>query len=239
MALSDMYRSALSIVNEVQRKLGLNPTANFEASKHARVLLDFLNDVIDEVSDYGDWPTMLRTTKVTAASSVHTYEVSASGNIKNIYEIAWGDQIAPLQVVTLEELRQLQRLNSRGKPRQFAVVGVSGADPRIGIHPTPVTADLTAETSAGGVLDVLYYKKCRVLTTADSTAAAIPMLPAKVLMQGVYAKALLDENGGEPTPNYQAAYAEYQRMRAEALNRLTADTGSNEVFFTPTGNRRG
>ena len=70
--------------------------------------------------------------------------------------------------------------------------------------------------------------------TAD--ASAVPAFPARVLVQGTYAKALLEENGGEPTPQYQTAYAEYIRMRSEALNRFNADTGT-DIYFTPTGSR--
>ena len=69
-------------------------------------------------------------------------------------------------------------------------------------------------------------------TTADSTAT--PAFPSRVLVQGVYAKALLEENGQEPTRQFEIAYQEYIRMQREALNRLTVDTGG-DVQFVPTG----
>lgn len=237
MSTADVYRSAIQIVNEVQRKLGINSSTTFEVSKHSRMLLDFLNDVISECSDFGDWPQMLRFAEVTASSSAYDYEMVVSGNVKNIYEIAWGDQSSPMFPITIEEIRQRnRRISWGGTPREYSVVGVSGANPIFHVHPIPVTADLSAQTSAGGFFDVAFYKQPRILTTADSTAAAIVLFPARMVIQGVYAKALLKDNGGVPTPNYQAAYAEYQRMRSEALNRLTADTGSS-ISISPNGGR--
>ena len=235
MTTAQVYMTALQIVNEVQRKLGINPTTTFEVSKHSRALLDYLNDVISEVSDFADWPQMLRTAKVTASSSAYDYELVVSGNCKNIYEIAWGDESAPMRSIGTNEIRQRhRRVSWGGTPREYAIMGVSGANAIFHVHPIPVTADLSAQTSAGGVFDVLHYKTPRVMTTADTSAAAVVMFPARLLIQGVYAKQLLKDNGGVPTPNYQAAYAEYQRMRQEAQNRLTADT-DNDVFFSPGG----
>ena len=240
MTTANTYQTALQIVNEVQRRLGLNPTTNFEINKYARTLLDLLNDVMAEVSDFGDWPQMLKTIEITANSSVYAYEIApASGNVKNVYEIAWGDQSSPMFPITIEEIRQRnRRISWGGTPREYAMVGVSAANPIFHIHPIPVTADISAQTSAGGFFDVLYYESPRILTTADSTAAAVVLFPARMMVQGLYAKALLRDNGGIPTPNYQAAFAEYQRMRSEALNRLTADTGSS-ISISPTGSRWG
>lgn len=227
MALQDVNQSAIGIINEVLRKLGLNTATNLNDSKLSTLLVDYLNDVIDEVSDFGDWQQMFREATVTAQSSVGTYELAVSGNVKNIYEIVWDNQVSPLEVRTIEDIRRLQRLTSFGTPRQFAVVGVSGTNPLFRVYPVPTTA---------AKFDIAYYKKPGILAAVTANNSAIPAFPGRLLIQGVYAKALLQENGGEQTQEYQTAYAEYIRMRQEALNRFNADTGT-DTYITPTGSR--
>ena len=73
--------------------------------------------------------------------------------------------------------------------------------------------------------DIAYYKKPSLYITSD--VSAVPAFPARMLIQGLYAKALLEENGGEPTREFQAAELAYLRMRGEALNRFNADTGTD------------
>jgi len=237
MSLTDVRKDVISIVNEVERRLGVDTQTSLTATKLTTVILDLLNDVIDEISDYGDWQQMFREVGVTAASSVASYKISVSADVKNVYEIVWGDDVSPLEVRTIEDIRRLQRLASFGTPRQFSIVGVSGTAPLFRIYPIPTQAAIDAESSAGGVFDVAYYKKPRMFdATVTADASAVPAFPARVLVQGTYAKALLEENGGEPTPQYQTAYAEYIRMRSESLNRFNADTGT-DMYLTPTGSR--
>ena len=228
MATADVNFRVIDIINEVQRKLGLNTTTFLDDSKLTTVLLDFLNDVIDEVSDYGDWPHMFREVNVTAVSSVGTYEIAVSSQVKNIYEVHFNTQVAPLEVRTVEDLRRLQKLASFGTPRQFALVDVSGVNPRIRVYPIPGTPQ------DGLLFDVAYFKKPSLYTTVTADSTARTGFPSRMLVQGVYAKALLEESGEEPTNQYQIAYAEYQRMRKEALNRFTSDTGT-DIYIQPIG----
>ena len=62
-------------------------------------------------------------------------------------------------------------------------------------------------------------------TTADSSA--VPNFPSQMLVQGVHAKIVLDEAGQEGTDQYKTLQHQYERMRTEAYNRLTADTGGD------------
>ena len=82
------------------------------------------------------------------------------------------------------------------------------------------------------------YAKPPLYTTSTADSSALPVFPANIMIAGLYAKALLEENGGEPTQEYQAAFATYIAMRKEALNRYNADTG-NDLFLVPTGSRWG
>lgn len=218
--------TAIEIVNEVQRKLGLNTTSTFTATKHATMLLQLLNEVITECGDYGDWQEYYEEVTVTAATSVNEYSVRSSGrNIHNILEVSFNGDASPLENRTITELRRLTRTSAAGNPRQYSVIGVDASgNPRFRTYPTP------SSTYNGKLFDIAVYAKPNNLTTADT--ATTPVLPANVLIQGLYAKALLEENGGTPSREYQMAYQEYGRMLSEAQRRFTTDT-ENEVRFVP------
>jgi len=228
MATSDQYLDAISIVNEVERKLGVNESSFFGDRKLTTVIKDFLNDTISECNDYGDWPQLFREIDVTASSSVEAYEIASSANVHHIYQIHFNTQVSPLQVKTVQDMRRLQKTRGHGEPRQFAVVNTSGANPIFRPYPIP------GANENNKVFDVAYYKKQRLLTNVSADTSATVLLPSRMLVQGTYAKTLLEESGQEATPHYQVAYQEYIRMRREALNRLTTDTGT-DVQFTPGG----
>lgn len=239
MALTDVRSDVITIINEVQRKLGVGEQSTLTGTKLTTMLLDFLNDVIDEVTDLGRWQQMFREVNVTAFSSVGEYKIKVSADVQNVAEIVWANDTASLEVRTIEDIRRLQRLTSFGTPRQYMLTGVSGTSPKFRVYPVPGQSTITrasANNSAGAVFDVWYYKKPRMFTAVTADTSAIPAFPARMLVQGTYAKALLEENGGEPNPQYQMAYQEYLRMRQEALNRFTSDVGT-DVYVTPTGSR--
>mgnify|MGYP001617570519 CR=1 FL=1 len=229
MPVGQVRYTALEIINRVRLKQGLLGVANFEADSHTNLLLNLLNEVIEEVTDVGEWPQLFREQLVTAISSTDQYLFTpTSGNIKNIHEIGWANRSYPMQWITVEEMRQLRRgsRTSTGAPIFATIVGMSGSDPFFRVHPVPITADVTT-------MSVAYYKMPRLTVTADSTAAYIPVFPGPLLVQGLYAKALLDENDGVPTPEYTGAYQEFQRMLSEVYNRLGADTGPNYIKVSP------
>ena len=230
---TDLRLSVIEIVNTIQRRLGVSPTQTLTATKQATVLLELLNQVIDETTDAGDWQELYAETIVTAAAGVGTYVVATTAQavVKNIYEIRFGSDISPMEVQDIQEIRRLQRLSGRGRPRQFAIVGVDDVtgNPQFRTYPIPATAQ------SGELFDIAYYRKPPIYTASDINT--VPDLPAQLLIQGLYAKALLEENGGEPTAQYQVAYNEYERMRSESLNRFNADTGS-DMYFVPHSGRR-
>src|SRR3990167_3518146 len=234
MAIADVNRTVIGIVNEVERKLGVDESTFLNATKFTTVILDHLNDTINECNDYGRWPHMFREATVTASASVDKYELAVSAQINNILEIHWAntageaDGIAPLQVVNVADIRRLQKTRSFGEPRHFAVVNVSGVNPIIRVNPIP------GSNENKKTFDVAFYKKQRLFTTVSADTTAVPLFDSRMLVQGTYAKKLLDDAGQEPTPSYQVAYQEYLRMRKEAFNRLTVDTGG-DVQLTPNG----
>lgn len=230
MALSDIRQAYISIVNKVQRRLGLNPTASLTSTAHSTMLMELLNQVIDEIADSGNWQELFQEATVAASSSVGQYSVNPTGVVRTIYEIRFDTDVSPLRVVEIQEIRRLQKLAGFGRPRNFAIVGVgsANANPIIRVHPIPGSAQNNL------TFNIAYWEKPVIITTADSSVQSV--FPAVLLTQGLYAKALLEENGGESTPQYEVAYAEFERMKRESLNRLTYDTGT-DVYFVPFGGR--
>lgn len=222
--------TALAVVNEVQRKLGLNATSDF-SSKHARMLMQLLNEVLSEVADFGNWPDYYEEVTVSAQAGTRQYSVRVSGrDVHNILEVAWASAAGELQHRSIQEMRRLRRgANATGRPTQYCLIDVDASgNPRIEVHPTVST------THANGRFSVAVYASERLLTTSDTTKEL--KYPANLLIAGVYAKALLDESGGSQTQQFQTAYAEYQRLMKEAQARYTTDT-EDVIRIVPGGRR--
>ena len=223
-----LRQTVLEIVNRVERKLGLNASSALTSTRKSRELLDMLNEVIEEISDAGDWQEMYREAVVSATSSVAEYEVAVSGLVKNVQEISWDGDTSPLNPVDPQDIRRFNRISNFGTPRHFAIVGVnvSSGNPNFRVHPVPTTA---------ANFSVAYFQKPDLYTV--SAASDTVSFPANLVFMGLYAKAMLHENGGEATGEYQATMAEYLRSRRESLNRYNADTGT-DVYFVPTNSGR-
>lgn len=213
--------SALDIVNEVRRRVGVNTVTSFTEDKFARVLLQLLNEAIAEVNDFGDWQETYQEITVTASTSVFSYSVRASGGkeVHHILDVAFNNNVGNLLNRSIEEIRRLRRGGGVGTPRQFTVMGtdVSG-NPVMSVHPQPGTAQNNQ------TFNIALYFKEPLLT--EASVSAVPVFPGNLLVMSLYAKALLEENGGEPTRQYQVAFTEYQRFLREASNRFTTDTGT-------------
>lgn len=222
--VTNVRQTVLQIINDVQRKLGFNATTTLTATKQATVLLRFLNETIAECEDAGDWLEMYETHSVTAQSSVAQYTVDASAQVHHVYEIHWPTIPSPMEPVSISRMRMFSKISSFGTPRHFSLDDVddSTGQPMFTVFPVPTTAR---------AFDVGFYEKHPLYDTSDT--GETPKFPANVLIQGTYAKALLDENGGEPTRQFEWAYQEYVKLRSEAMNRFTSDTGT-DVYMQPS-----
>ena len=78
-ALTDIRKTNLELVNEVRRKLGMATVTNTNSDSESRSMVDYLNDVVQEINDYGNWKELLRETIVTASTSVSRYTINTSG----------------------------------------------------------------------------------------------------------------------------------------------------------------
>jgi len=227
MGLGDIRFTVLQIVNEVQRKLSLTETA-LAANKQSIELVDFLNDVCDDLSDFGNWQETLVSANVSAVSGQRDYTINTSANIKNIADMYFTTRTGPIMNITVQDMRVRTRVTSVGTPNQFTVFGTdANGNPVIRVNPIP-NSDI-------GLFSILYYTRPPTYTTAD--ASLVVPFPGQIVISGVLAKALLNESGGAPTDRYTMTQQEYLEARKEALNRFNGDTGW-EVNFTPSRNGR-
>lgn len=234
--LVDTRKSYIQIFNEVRRKLGVNEITTLAQDTLGQAMIDYTNDIIAEISDFGDWQEMYREESFTvtaAQSSVSDYVFNTSVATKNIHEIQFGSQIAPLWLVTLDDIRRLNRVRSFGVPTQWAVVGVDNVttgNPRIRVSPTPVTAQV------GSNFNLAYYKKPALITSANTSS--IPEFPSPMITQGILAFTLRDEERGNVSQQWAQEYSIFQRMMEETYNRFNGDMGSDTYFVPPRSRGR-
>lgn len=229
MTADTQHRPLITIINNCLARLALDAVGTVDATRMSNLALTLVNDVLADLSGYGDWQEALREVVVTAATSTNRFKVQVTANasaeiVKNILALNFGHQTQHLMPQSILNLRRWIRTSTVGTPRHFAVVGTSAANPIIMVYPEPVTA-------AGEPFQFqsLFYAKHRILVTADNSV--VPLYNAKLVEQGLYVKLLLEEAGGEANPQVQAALAEYERMKREELNRFNYDTGDDEIQF--------
>ena len=139
--LADTRKTFLQTFNEVRRKLGLNDVSTLDQDTQSRAMIDFTNDVLAEISDFGDWQEMYKEEVfafTTANSSTADWTFNTSAAVKNFHEVQFGSQIAPLHLVTLDDIRRRNRVKSIGRPTQWATIGVDNAttgNPTIRVSP--------------------------------------------------------------------------------------------------------
>lgn len=223
--------TALEIINEVRRKLKLNPVTSFTADSYVEVMLPYLNDVLAEVSDYGNWQETLREINVTAQSSVADYTVPSSVNVvQNIHEVVFNSRPGEMRLVDLDTIRRLNRTRPFGIPYQWAVVGTDvDANPIFRVSPIPTSAE------HGLLFNLVVFEKPAFITTAETSI--VPVFPGKLLTQGLFCKMILDESDGEPTSRYAQEKEKYDQMLDESYNRYNGDSGST-IYFRPARGRR-
>lgn len=237
MAVTDQRMSVLEIINEVRIKSKLNKASSIETDSESVLSLAYLNDVVSEVSDYGNWQESLRQITVTAESSVSDYSISSAAFtqlgikvIQNIHEVVFQSYTAEMSKIELDQLRRLQRLPNYGNPTQWAVKGVdTDGNPIVSVAPIPASAQ------AGMLFTINLYAKPAFYTTAD--ANTIVPFPGDLLVQGLLCKIILDESDGDPTPRYQMNQKIYEDNLDQSYNRYNGDTGST-IYFRPARGRR-
>lgn len=226
MGISDNRYTVLQIVNETQRRLGLTATASLSTNKQSIQMVDFLNNICNELIDLGNWQEMLVSSNVTAVSGQRDYSINTSAQIKNIGDIFFDTKTGPVRHMTVQDMRILTRVTSTGQPTQYTVFGTDvNGNPLLRVRPTP------AQSEDGKFFSITYYIRTPNYTTSDGNTL-VPF-PGNVVTNGVLALAVLNESGGSPTDHYQSLQQDYMESRKEALNRFNGDSGW-DINFTPS-----
>lgn len=222
MAETDFKVTVIGAINEVRTKSKLSSVSTIDEDSDSLSKLKYLNDVVSEISDYGDWREQFREITVSTQTSVRDYAVSGVV-IQNIHEVAASWRTSELNFVDIDEIRRLQRLGQTGRPNHWSIKKINGEGNPV------ITFDKWTES--GDFFDIAYYQKPSVYTTADASST-VPF-PGRVVVQGLLCKTILDESDGEPTQRYIANLEVYQNMLDEAFNRYNGDTGST-TYFRPS-----
>lgn len=229
MAITDFKVTVLEAINEVRRKSKLGNVSSIDEDSDSLVKLSYINDVVAEISDYGDWQETLSTAIVSAVASVQAFAVSGVV-VQNIHEVAYSTRTGELNKVNMDQMRRLQRTGGTGEPSQWAIIGINGeGNPVINVYPRPTS------NQENDYYNILYYEKPAVYTTADASTT-IPF-PGRLVVQGLLVKTILDESDGEPTQRYLTNLEVYQNMLKESYNRYNGDSGST-IYFRPGRGRR-
>lgn len=227
MAESDFKVTVIGAINEVRRKSKLPAVTSLDQDSDSLTKLSYLNDVIADLSDYGDWQELYREAIVSVQTSVRDYAVSGVV-VHNIHEVALSTRTAALRYENIDNIRRLHRLNQTGAPNFWSIKGVNGeGNPIITVDRWPTSLDT-------GYFNIGYYIKPVAYTTADASVT-IPF-PGRVVVAGLLAKTILDESDGEPTARYASNLQVYESMKDESFNRFNGDTGGT-TYFRP--GRRG
>lgn len=231
MGIGDIRYTVLQTVSEVFRRLGLSAPSTLSTNKLSIECVDFINDVCNDLADFGNWQETLVTANITAVSGVANYTINTSANIENVKDIYFTQKSGPLNNITVDDMRIMTRTTANGTPSQYTIFGTdNNGNPNIRVRPTP------AQSEDGGLFSVLYYIRAPLYTTADG-ALVIPY-PARIVVLGVLAKVFLSESGGSPSDKFNTTYQEYLQARKNGLNRFNGDTGWS-VSFKPSMTRRG
>jgi hypothetical protein len=215
--------TVIGAINEVRKKSKLPPVSTLDQDSDSLTKLAYLNDVVSELSDYGNWQEQYREAVVSVQASVRDYAVSGV-TVQNIEEVSISTRTAALKFLRLDKMRMLQRNNGVGNPNQWSLRGTNGEGNPV------VTLDRWPSTNDTGYLKIPYFLKPEAYTTADASAE-IPF-PGRVVVQGLLTKTVLDESDGEPTSRYTTNLQSYEKMKDEAYNRFNGDTGGS-VHFRP------
>lgn len=232
MGIGDIRYTVLQTVNEVFRKLGLSSVSITTANKLSIQAVDFINDVCNDLADFGNWQETLVTANITAISGQRDYMLTTSANVENVKDIFFSTRRGPLRNVSVDDMRILTRSTITGTPTQFTVFGTdTNGNPILRVRPTP------AQSENGELFSVLYYIRAPLYAAGTDDATLIPF-PSRVVVLGVLGKAILNESGGSPTDHFQMISQEYQTARKEALNRFNGDTGWDTSFIPSLIQRR-
>lgn len=222
-SVSDNRLTVLEIIQEVRRKLSILAPSSVTQDANSTVLLDYLNDTIDEINDYGDWKEMVVECTITASTSVRRYTLAVSADIKNIHSIYFSGNIPPLQLRSIDDMLRWRQLGGTGVPRNWAIMGVDNVttgNPIIEVYPQP------GPNENNSTFNIYAYQKIPRYSASDS-AVLVPF-DSGTVVSGTLMFALLDDD--RTGQDAAAQKSIFDKSLSEAFNRFNGDSGSNTRF---------
>lgn len=236
MAVTDIRKTVLQTINEVAVKRGLQVVTSLDANSWSVQALFFLNDVVAEISDYGDWDELLVTANTSCISSAQDYSIEyptavSAAVIKNIKDVYFGSAGVPLFMINQDQMRLLSRAPRYGQPAQWTIYGTdSNGNPTIRVTPIPATN----QGGIPGLLSIRAFQNPPLYKEGDENVI-IP-LNSRLVVQGLLAAAILDEEGGSPTDHYTRERQVFDKMMKDSYSRFHSQSGRYRRFVP--GSRR-
>lgn len=236
MAITDIRKSVLQTLNEVARKRGLSEVSTLDQNSWSTQALDFLNDVVSVISDFGDWDELIVTANTSCISSAQDYSIeyptaASAAVIKNVKDIYFGSAGTPLTMISQDQMRLLSRAPRYGQPAQWTIYGTdSNGNPTVRVTPIPASN----QGGVPGLLSIRAYQNPPLYKAGDE-AVIIP-LNSRIVVQGLLAAAILDEEGGSPTDHYTREQQIFEKMMKDSYSRFHSQSGRYRRFVP--GSRR-
>lgn len=227
MSSYDTKRTVLECINEARKLLGFNEITRLDQDRQSKIAVQMLNVIIAMIASPGDWQELYKTVTVTASTGVSDYSLGITHPIKNIFEISFYNDRQALYPLVIEDFNRLQRSNTTGRPRQFTIKGVDNqGNPKFSVYPSPSTQ------YDGKTFVVAYYRKPAMYDISSADDEII--FPANLVIQGLYAKMLEEEQGGVLSREAINAYNDFNFLLREELNKYNANSGSgSQIHIVP------
>lgn len=234
--ITDPRRTVLQIVNETCDAMKVRQVTTTSASLFTRTLVNLLNDLMEEMADAGTWNELDASAQATLVSGdshvsiATTALATAKWSIHSIHHVFLSGRAAPLDLISDKaEMRLLVRTGSLGSPARFMVDGQDGlGNPRVALFPRP--------DESGNVITVHYQVRPPRYEHGTDDAEVVPF-PARVVIAGLLAGAILDENGGAPTEQWKVQQQKFRSLLNSSMQRHIGKTGDHVSFVPGRGMR--
>lgn len=225
------FMTILQIVNEVCGRMNVRTVSSTSQNSFTVNLIALLNDIVDDLLDFGNWNELRASAQFTLVSGQARYAAAttalttANWFIHSVSEVRVSGRVPPLEpVADVNEGRMLLRTRSYGQPSRFFVEGQDSlGNPMFNLFPIP------GSQSAGNTAFVQYQVQPPRYEPGVDDAVVVPF-PGRVVVSGLLAAAILDESGGAETQQYRSQIQRYLVLKNNAIGRQTAKTGEYVQF---------
>lgn len=225
------FMTVLQVVNEVCGRMNVRAVSSTSQNSFTINLVSLLNDIVDDLLDFGEWNELRASATFTLVSGQARYAAAttalATANwfVHSISEVRVSGRVPPLEpIADVNEGRMLLRTGSQGQSSRFFVEGQDGlGNPKVNLFPVP-------NAQYDGVMGYIKFQVQPPRYEAGTDDSAVIPFPGRVLVAGLLAAAILDESGGSETQQYKSQMQKYLILRNNALGRQTAKTGEYVQF---------